>query len=75
MHEDKNLSEKTYMKVRLFRLAQEQWNLNFKQCSDLFNQYHLYDVIDDLYEEFHVQGDNVNLDELQEIIEKQGGTI
>lgn len=67
------LSEKTYMKVRLFRLAQKRWHLDFKQCSELFNHYHLYDVIDELYEEFHVQGDETNLDELQEIIEKQGG--
>lgn len=69
------LSEKTYMKVRLFRLAQKRWNMNFEQVSELFNRYHLYDAIDELYEEFHVQGDGANLDELREIIEKQGGTI
>lgn len=63
------------MKVRLFRLAQKRWKLDFAECSNLFNRYHLYDVIDELYEEFHVQGDDTNLDELQEIIEKQGGII
>lgn len=71
----KELSEKTYMKVRLFRLAQKRWHLDFDQCSSIFNKYHLYDVIDDLYEEFHVQGDDADLDELQKIVSKQGGDI
>lgn len=66
------LSEKTYMKVRLFRLAQKEWNLDFNACGELFRKYQLYDVIDELYDTFHVQGDQANLDELRAVIDHDG---
>lgn len=68
-------TEITYMKVRLFRLAQKRWKTDFAHTGDIFSRYHLYEYIDDMYEEFHVQGDDVNLDELQDYLRRQGVSV
>lgn len=65
--------EMTYMKVRLFRLAQQRWGLGFKECGAFFKEHHIYDLVDKFYESFHVQGDEVNLDEIEEVIGMKKG--
>ena len=65
--------EMTYMKVRLFRLAQQRWEMSFKECGAFFKKNHIYDLVDQYYERFHVQGDEVNLDEIEEIIGMKKG--
>lgn len=61
-------TEITWMKVRLFRLAQQRWNLGFKECGAVFEKHHIYDIVDEMYDEFHVQGDEANLDEIEDMI-------
>jgi hypothetical protein len=69
------IQEQTYMKIRLFRLAQKRWKLSFRDCGRLFAEYHVYDLVDELYEEFHVQGDGANLDEIEDILRARGAHI
>ena len=66
------IQEQTYMKIRLFRLAQKRWKLSFRDCGRLFAEYHVYDLVDELYDLFKVQGDGVNLDEIEDIFRAQG---
>lgn len=66
------IQEQTYMKIRLFRLAQKRWKLSFRDCGRLFAEYHVYDIVDELYDLFKVQGDGVNLDEIEDIFLAQG---
>ena len=45
------------IQVRLFRMAQQKWNLSASECDDMFREYAINDYIAICYEEFHTQGD------------------
>ncbi len=57
------------LQVRLFRLAQIRWSLSAEDCDELFKQYEVNDYISTCYEEFHIQGDDANLDDIERYIE------
>lgn len=60
------------LQVRLFRLLQEKKNITAKECDELFAEYELYDYIATCYEEYHVQGDDANLEDIENYIYSQG---
>ncbi|MCR5290470.1 MAG: DUF3791 domain-containing protein [Treponema sp.] len=63
------------IQVRLFRLAQNSWNLDAKECSTLFNKYDVYDYIKTCYGFFHIQGDEANLDDIAGYLKNKGAKI
>lgn len=60
------------MQVRLFRLAQLQWNLTADECSFLFNKYGVNDYIKTCYDFYHIQGDEVNLADIKQYLCNRG---
>ena len=63
------------IQIRLFRLAQNKWNLDEEKCSELFNKYKIYDYIETCYEFFHVQGDEANLTDIEKYLKNNGAEI
>lgn len=63
------------IQIRLFRLAQNKWNLDEKECSNLFNKYKIYDYIETCYEFFHLQGDEANLTDIENYLKNNGAEI
>jgi len=41
----------------------------------LFRQYKVYDFMQDMYEEFHVQGDSASLNEVETYLKNQGVAV
>ena len=67
---DQNRTNDLFMlQVRLFRLAQQVWNMSAAECSELFEKYDIYNYISICYEEFHVQGDDANLSDIKRYID------
>lgn len=59
------------MQIRLFRRACEKWNRTNNECADIFDKYEIDDYIKDLYEILHVQGDEANLNDIEDYISKK----
>ena len=57
------------LQVRLFRLAQIEWNLSAEECDRLFKKYDIPEYIETCYEEYHVQGDEANLNDIRKYID------
>ena len=60
------------MQVRLFRLANKKWNKSITECADIFDKYDIDGYIRDVYEFFHVQGDDTNLEDIGEHLQRLG---
>ena len=63
------------LQVRLFRLAQLKWDKSAEECEQLFNRYDLNEYIETCYEEYHVQGDEANLADLEHYLKVKGLSI
>ena len=59
------------MQIRLFRYACKKWNKDTLECAEIFDKYDIDKYICDLYEIFHVQGDEANLDDIEGYLENQ----
>ena len=60
------------IQIRLFRLAQDKWNIDGEKCSEIFNKYKVYDYIETCYDFFHVQGDDTNLLDIESYLKNNG---
>ena len=60
------------MQIRLFRMACKRWGKSTAECVGIFEKYNLDKYIFDLYEIYHVQGDEANLDDIEEYLRKRG---
>ena len=60
------------LQVRLFRLAQLKWNKSAEECEQIFKKYELNEYIETCYEEYHVQGDEANLADLEHYLKVKG---
>ena len=67
--------EMILIQVRLLRLAAKTWHKDMSEVARLFRQYNVYDFMQDMYEEFHVQGDLANLQEVETYLKNQGAQI
>ena len=67
--------EMILIQVRLLRLAAKTWHKEMPEVARLFRQYKVYDFMQDMYEEFHVQGDQTSLQEVETYLKSQGGQI
>lgn len=63
------------LQVRLFRLAQLKWDKSAEECEQIFKKYDLNDYIETCYEEYHVQGDEANLADLEHYLKVKGLSI
>lgn len=63
------------IQVRLLRLATKTWHKDMSEVAKLFRQYKVYDFMQDMYEEFHVQGDSANLNEVEAYLKNQGVAV
>lgn len=60
------------IRIRLFRLFQIKEKLSAKETEDIFLKYALFDYIETCYEEYHVQGDEANLNDIYKYLEVKG---
>lgn len=60
------------LQVRLFRLAQIQWDIDAKKCSEIFNAYEVYKYIETCYDFFHLQGDEANFADIMNYLKNKG---
>lgn len=58
--------------MRLLRLATKTWHKEMPEIAKLFSQFKVYDFMQDMYEEFHVQGDSANLNEVEAYLRSHG---
>lgn len=65
-------NEMILLQVRLFRLAMESWQKSQQDIASLFRKNEVYKFICDMYEEFHVQGDDANLKEIEAYLKGKG---
>ena len=72
---EKHADDLFLIQIRLFRLAQNKWHLDEEQCSKVFNKYKIYDYIETCYEFFHVQGDDANLNDIENYLKNNGAKI
>ena len=63
------------IQIRLFRLAQNKWNINEEKCSKIFNEYKIYDYIETCYDFFHIQGDEANLNDIESYLKNNGVSL
>lgn len=61
-----------HMQIRLFRLACKTWNKSSTECIKIFDDYDVDGYVREMYEMFHVQGDEANLEEIQKYLIKKG---
>ncbi len=73
--EEKQADDLLLIQIRLFRLAQDKWNLDEKKCSEIFNKYKVYDYIETCYGFFHIQGDDANLSDIESYLDSIGAKI
>ncbi len=59
------------LQVRLFRLAQLEWNLSASECDEIFSKYEINDYISTCYDIFQVQGDDTNLADIECYLENR----
>ena len=67
--------ELTFMEVRLFRLAQMRWKMDRTECADIFREHDLLGYIQDAYEEFHEQGDEANMEDIEAFLSAKGVSL
>ena len=67
--------EMILIQVRLLRLAVKTWHKDMPEVARIFRQYKVYDFMQDMYEEFHVQGDQTSLQEVEMYLKSQGVQI
>ena len=63
------------MQVRLVRLTVKTWNKSMQEVAGLFSAHGVYRFIREMYEEFHVQGDACNLEEICVFLKSKGVAI
>ena len=63
------------LQVRLFRLAQLKWDKSAEEGEQIFKKYELNEYIETCYEEYHVQGDEANLADLEHYLKVKGLSI
>lgn len=61
-----------YMKIRLIRLASEEWHLTIEEAADLFAKNEVFHYIRDCYGIFHVEGDYAVLEDIKSFLKSKG---
>jgi hypothetical protein len=60
------------MQVRLFRIVLSKLGCTPQELNQLFEQYDIWNYIEQAYDLLHIQGDEVNANDIVKILQKQG---
>ena len=63
------------LQVRLFRMAQLKWNKSAEECEKIFKKFAINEYIETCYEEYHVQGDEANMEDIELFLKVKGLSI
>lgn len=61
-----------YMQARLMRRVSEEWNQSIEKVAELFARYGVLQYIEECFGIFHVEGDEVILDDIMTYLENKG---
>lgn len=64
-----------FMQTRLIRLASEKWGISIIQANDIFAEYHILEFIEDCFDEFHMEGDDAVLYEIEILLKEKGAKL
>lgn len=64
--------EMIFMQVRLIRLASEEWGVSIQEAAAIFDEFDVFQFIDDCYGLFHTEGDRAVLNEIEVLIKNRG---
>jgi hypothetical protein len=65
----------TMLKVEQLDLFSQKLNLGYKNASTLFDDYQVWDFIDDAFEGLHVQGPFATYEDIREYLKNRGRII
>lgn len=60
------------IQIRMFRQFQMKQNLSAKETEYIFLKYDVFEYIETCYEEYHVQGDETNLEDVYRYLNLKG---
>ncbi|MBR4342385.1 MAG: DUF3791 domain-containing protein [Lachnospiraceae bacterium] len=63
------------MQLVLIPLLSDAWSLSYSDLSEIFKKYGVLNYIDVCYEMFNSTGNQGIIDDLEEFIEMQGGSV
>lgn len=63
------------MQLTLIPILSGAWNKSYAELSDIFKKYDVLSYIDVCYEKYNSTGNQGIIEDLQDYIEMQGGTI
>ena len=63
------------MQCWVFRKAQRKWNIPPSQCAQLFRKYDLLGFISECYDLLHVSSYERALDDVEDILRRQGVSV
>lgn len=72
------MSEKSqilFMQTRLLRLASEKWNTSIIKVNDVFAKYNILKFIEECFGEFHMEGDDAVLYDIEVLLQNKGVDI
>ncbi len=72
------MSEKTqilFMQTRLLRLAAEHWNATITKVNEIFAGYGVFKFIEECFDEFHTEGDEAVLYDIEQLLRNKGAEV
>jgi hypothetical protein len=66
------IDEVLYMEARLFSAFRQKYDISPIQANRLFEDYHIWDYIEECYGALHTSGDEYILDDIASMLEGQG---
>ena len=64
-----------YMQTRIVRLASERWNMSIKDVVEMFSRFEVLQYIENCFGIFHMEGDEVILEDVTEYIRNKGAVM
>ena len=66
------IDEVLFMEVRVFRKFLRRFQMKAKDAYELFDAYDIWGYIEECYDILHMSGDECVLDDIQQILRKNG---
>ncbi len=63
------------MQCWVFRMAQEQWNMQPAQCAELFRKYDILGFLAECYDILHLNGYNCALHDVETLLRNRGVAV
>ena len=69
------IDEVLYMEARLFSAFRQRYDISPTKANRLFEDYHIWDYIEECYGALHTSGDEYILDDIVSMLETQGAQL